>query len=586
MAREPVTLVEIDVDACALTFGVGACTAVLGGAVKRKCYETFATCAVPAAFSKVVQTLRFAESRPNLPLGQVIFPALVSVSAVTSTVNIAGADDALSAFGRRASVSIEFADFAYHDRLTDPYQAERISGAAQIDEAGYDPATRGTFFAKLRARWPYYAGRALRVIQAEIEGGALVNAITRNYIITAFSPPDDRGRVRIEATDILDLAGNDRALCPKPSEGYLLAAIDTAATALTLTPTGIGATYAASGRAVIGSEIVSYTRSGDVVTLTARALAGSVLASHAAGETLQAVFWANDMRLDDLIKTLLVDFAGVPLAYIPVATWEAEITRWLPDVLAQTHICTPTGVAKLVGELAALGLSVWWDDVAQTVGLKTNRPPFADPVYDLTEAAHLTAIETEDRDEARLTEVLFYTVQKDPTKSATDADNFRRAAYVFDTKAKAALAYGDTRTRRIFCRWFNNGADSSVLIFAARLLKRFNSSPVRVRLRVDWKDAGIGLTDVLRVSHPTLADSTGAAVPTLLQAVSRSEPERGHEIELLAQAYQFVGRYGAATADTCPVFGSASDLEKATGEFACDDTTLLMPDGSAPYEAI
>jgi hypothetical protein len=521
-----------------------------------------------------------------MPIGQLIFPALVSVSAVTSTVNIAGADDALSAFGRRASVSIELADFAYHDRATDPYQAERISGAAQIDEAGYDPATRGTFFAKLRARWPHYAGRALRVVQAEIEGGALVGSITRNYIITGFSPPDDRGRVTIEATDILDLAGNDRALCPKPAEGYLLAAIDTAATALTLTPSGIGAKYATSGRAVVGSEIVSFTRSGDVVTLTARALAGSALASHAAGETFQPVFWANDMRLDDLVKTLLVDYAGVPLAFIPVATWEAEITRWLPDVLAQTHICSPTGVAKLVGELAALGLSVWWDDVAQTIGLKTNRPPFTDTVYDLTEAAHLTAIETIDRDDARLTEVLFYTVQKDPTKSATDPDNFRRAAYVFDAKAKAALAYGDTRTRKIFCRWFNNGSDSAVLVLAGRLLKRFNSAPVHVRLRVDWKDAAIGLTDVLRVSHPSLADATGRATPTLLQTVSRTEPERGHEVELVAQAYQFAGRYGAAMANTAPVFGSASDLEKETGEFACDDITLLMPDGSAPYEAI
>jgi hypothetical protein len=586
MTREPVTLVEIDVDTCALTFGVGACTATLGGATVRKCFDTYATCAKPLAFSKVVKTLRFAESRAGLPKGAPIFPALVSVSSITSTVNISGADDNLSAFGRRATVSVEMADFAYHDRFLDPYQAERISGAAQIDEGGYDPATRGTFFAKLRARWPYYAGRALRVIQAEMVGGALVNSVTRNYIITSFSPPDDQGRVKIEASDILDLASNDRALCPKPGEGYLLAAIDTAATALTLTPTGIGAKYAASGRAVIGSEIVSFTRAGDVVTLTGRGLAGTTLASHAAGDTLQPVFYANGMRFDDLIESLLVDYAGVPAGFVPVATWAAEITRWMPDVLAQTHICTPTGVAKLIGELAVLGLSIWWDEVAQTIGLKCNRPPFTDPVYDLTENANLTAIETLDRDDARLTEVLFFTVQKDPTKSATDADNFRRAAYVPDLTAKGALAYGDTRTRKIFCRWLNDGNDSAALVLSSRLLKRFSSAPTQTRLRVDWQDKAIGLTDVLRVSSKTLADATGKPVQTLMQVISRSEPEPGHEIELIAQAYQFSARYGAATANDCPVFSSASETEKATGEFACDDTTLKMPDGSAAYEAI
>jgi hypothetical protein len=34
------------------------------------------------------------------------------------------------------------------------------------------------------------------------------------------------------------------------------------------------------------------------------------------------------------------------------------------------------------------------------------------------------------------------------------------------------------------------------------------------------------------------------------------------------------------------VFSSATETQKLTGEFACDDTTLKMPDGSAAYEAI
>ena len=586
MAREPITVVEIDLDYCGNTFATLPCTAALSALVPQKCFNTYANCAATAVFAKTVKTLRFAEARPNLPKGAAVYyPALLTVSSFSATVNIAGADERMSALGRRATVTITLADFPYHDRDTDKYQAERVSGAAQFSAVGYDPAARGSFFAKLKARWPYYNGRPLRVVQGELAGGAIINAISRAYVITGMFGPDDRGEVRIEAQDILAFAADEKAVAPKANIGTLAAAITTASASLTLAPVGVGATYPAAGRAIIGTEIVDYTRAGDVLTLVARAAASTALASHAAGDAFQTVLWFNGMRVDDAMEILLRDYAGIATTWIPKAVWAAEVTRWAGSVLLQTHITAPTGVAKLLGELAVLGFSIWPDPVAQTIGLKVNRPPDGETVFALSDRDNLKAIAIDDRAADRLTEVYFYSVQIDPTKGAADPANYRRMMATYDLDAKGANAYGDTKIRRVFCRWFNGGADSDIAIISRRLLNRFRYAPVRVKMLIDAKDAAIDLTAVLSVSSASITDATGAVLPAQMQVISRSEPKPGHEVEIVAQAYQFSGRYGYATQNACPVYASASKAQKARGMFAVG-STLTFGDGTGPYKAI
>jgi hypothetical protein len=586
MVADRLDIIEIDMAFCTRTFGAGGCTAALGLGVPRKCYNTFGTCKAPAAFISGTKTLRFSQDRGNLPVGPVIFPALVSVSAISASVNIAGSDASLSAFGRRASISIELQDFPYHERDFDPYQPERITGAAQIDEGGYDPATRGTFLAKLLARWPHYAGRALRRISGRLVAGAFVADVTRHYVITSFSLPDDRGRVTVEASDILDLASNERAVAPRAGEGYLSQDMALGAASVTLTPSGIGAKYPTGGRAVIGSELIAYTRAGDVVTFTARAGGGTKQAAHSAGDTFQPVLSVGQARIDFVARALLVDYAGVPAAYIPTAKWAAEIDTWAADVLLSADICAPVSVASLVGELAVLGISIWWDDALREIGLKVNRSPYKDPIIYLSENAQIKSLEIVSKEEARLTEILFYTVQSDVTKSATSAENFDRLAYTADFNAKDSRAYGDTRTRKIFCRWLNAGNDNAALVMSNRLLKRFSRSPMQIKLTLDKQSFGIGLADVISIDSKSIQDETGNNKAALFQVISRSEDTETGDIFLTAQAYQFNGKYGAATVDTMPYYLQATEAQRSFAEFACDNTTLLLPDGSAPYEAI
>ena len=120
---EPVQIVEIDIDYCTLSYGTGACDAVLGTTGVRKCFNTFATCQSTANFDKGTKTLKFITPTASSPNVDVYFPALKSVSAFSSSVNISGTTPKLGALGKRGKVIVKLADFAYHDRFLDKYQS-------------------------------------------------------------------------------------------------------------------------------------------------------------------------------------------------------------------------------------------------------------------------------------------------------------------------------------------------------------------------------------------------------------------------------------------------------------------------------
>ena len=221
LGRELLQLVEIDIDQCTLTYGSSPCTATLSSSNVRKCYNTFFTCQDTANFNAGTLTLRFAHNQAGLPKGQTVFPALRSVSTNAASINLGGVDRRKGPLGKRARVQVQLQDFAYHDTYTDPYASGRRDGTAQNDEGGYDPETRGTFFGKLRRRFPYYIGRALRVKEGTV-GQDVASMRTRHYVISEWVGPDAQGRVTITAKDVLDLADNDKALCPTPNEGCLL----------------------------------------------------------------------------------------------------------------------------------------------------------------------------------------------------------------------------------------------------------------------------------------------------------------------------------------------------------------------------
>jgi hypothetical protein len=507
------------------------------------------------------------------------------IKETEATVNIAGADPNLSAFGRRATVEFSVADFRDNDTWFDRYWPERISGAAQIDEPGYDPAQRGTVFTKLKARWPHFAGRACRVIDGWVEDGALTVEATRHYILTDFET-DKRGHATFKARDILDVAGNDRALAPKPCRGKLLTDISSFGTTLTLTPAGIGNDdYDVSGRALIGSEIVSFVRSGDVLTLTGRGLGGTVAAGHKALSTVQQTLYYNGVRADLVAADLLTNYAPVPLSYIPTAEWDAAMLGGAPGLKLTAEVTSPEQVSKLIAEMGLLGLSFYWDGDAQKVGLKVNRPIYDDATWEITDNEIIRdGIELKSRDDKRLTEVLFQSVQIDPTKSLSD-DNFTRYEYTIDGDAKAPDAYNDSRLKVEKIRWFNQGADSQVRALSLRYLKRFSVAPDRVEVVVRKESyPGLKLTDVVYLTTTMRTDATGKATRLAYEVAGKSQAGPGL-VRLTLQRYLYEGRYARVLRDVDPVtYGSASAEVRARGAYLVSvSSPTFAADGTGPY---
>ena len=94
------------------------------------------------------------------------------------------------------------------------------------------------------------------------------------------------------------------------SNGRLAGSIDNSTTAATLTPTGLGnEEYPASGHICLGGkEIVSFTRSGDALTVT-RGQLGSTAHSHNAGDRAQLVLYFDGDDVADIIHYLFTEHA-------------------------------------------------------------------------------------------------------------------------------------------------------------------------------------------------------------------------------------------------------------------------------------
>jgi len=600
--RKPVRVVEFDVDFCSLTYGTSPCTASLSlPGQPRKCYNTFNTCQDKENFNPEPLTLRFSEPRSNLPAnGPITFPVLESVSPVTATVNIAGTNENFNGLGRRGTITATFTDFPYNDRVTDKYAAERKSGDAQLDEGGYNPEDRGSFFAKLKARWPTYGDRPFRFIEGYLDEdtGEFVAETTRHYIITDFLGPDRDGQVRIEGKDILHLADDKKALCPRPSRGQmrfeLFDRFDNDGNpnpqynpVIELTPEGIGnLEYPTGGFATIGREVVTFTRSGDLLTLTGRGMENTEERSHREGSTVQLAYRVVDTRIDDLVEDLLINFSNVPSGFIPKVEWEEDVTRWASTLVLDTIITKPEGVQKLIAELAVLGVSVWWDDVDQKIGLKINAPVFDADITDFDDDANILDIHQEDHDEERLTQVHFYSVQTDPTGSATDKNNFDRIIVAIDAEAEQENSYRNPRIREIFCRWVNRGADSVLLVNALRMLARFNTAPVTYKVKIDNKDNQISLVDVVRLNTRVNQDVTGLQRPTLTQVRKKTTSEKHGWTDIVLQDFFFDGQFRVIAPNDTPVYGSATQEQKDTFAYMIAEDDLFFPDGEPRHQMI
>lgn len=559
MSREVFEWVEIDLPQCSRDYGTAPCTAVLGTTGVRKCYKTKATCQdIDNFLAGTPTTLAFSKIGVPIPPGLNCLAMLKGVQQSSATVNIAGSDPRYGQLGKRTSLGFTLVDRTHNDVGVDPYRSQRVDGTAQTDEPGYLPEQRGTYLAKLRARWPNYAKAAVRLKRALIVNNTLTDVTTYNYLMTEMDGPN-KGEVSCEALGVIDLMNEKKSLCPKPSEGILIANMTNVATTFSV-DTDLGTGYATSGRLTIGSEVMSFTRSGDTFTVV-RGQRGTVAAAHSIGDTVQQNYVADLMRTDDLVNDLILNYTETPSSYITFADWQAEVDKWAPSRRFSTDICTPTPVGTLIAELSELGITVFEDERAGKFRLKMNRPvDDGETVWSITDRNARSIGPQEDRDEDRITQLLVFSTRYDPTKSLTDESNYQRK--MLTPNPRAQKIYEGVRTRKIFTRWIDQGDDTTIKTFSSRLLNRFENAPKKTPITLDARDKAISLMDVVELSSVDNPDVTGNATTQLMQVIARSEPVPYHEVRVEVQAYAFGSRYARIAPNGTPAYSLATVAER------------------------
>lgn len=498
-----VRYVEIDVPFCELEYSVAPCEAELGVTGEKRCFNTRTTCQDIENFSPQPLTLRFAVPSEDLDPTIDAIPNVRSVSITPAQL-----DPGVS-IGQRESVTVSFTDHPHSDAGLDKY----------VDQRSYDPFEQGTFWGKFRARHRSLKGQPLRIIDGEV-GQALGEMTTRHYIIEDFTGLRNDA-ITITAKDALKLIDADRAQAPAISNGQLAANIDDVETSATLVPAGIGdAEYPASGKVAIGgSEICSFTRASDVLTLT-RAQSNTEAEEHDAGDIVQLVLEYESESPADIIYDLMTGYSNFDPTWISLPDWQEEMETWIGR-LYSAEIAEPVAVTTLVSELIEqVGLVLWFDVVTQTANLTALRPVSATAsIYDI-DRIWAESFSAKEQPKKRVSQVWTYFGQRNPLARLDEPQNFRAAVATIDPDDTEAFYDEQPAIKKIYSRWIDAGNRPAASRLNELLLARYSTPPRMFSWVISRVDSPPQLGRGARIRHYQLQDDQGGAVTAPAQITS------------------------------------------------------------------
>lgn len=513
-AGEHIFIYELDLDYCTLTSGVGPCTATETG--DAKCFNTLESTNDAANYTAGTKTYRFIEPRAPLPtgLGALLTgddPQVIPCVAGPPTISPSRID-VKGGLGIRASVSVSFRDFPHSDDNIDKY----------VNDRTYIASDRGTFWTKLRSRNPNYQYKEFRVLSGYLEDDGsfdATNFTTRYYVIDKIEVT--QGRATITAIDPLRLASNKKAQAPAPSTGQLQSAITAGAGAATLIPSGVGnAEYPASGKCLIGSEVISFTRSGDSLTLTTRGQNNTTATAHNANDTVQLCLEYTSQQVHDIVEDLLTNYANISSSFIPSSAWQSEVDTYLSGLISGI-IVKPYDVNKLLIELAEqMPHYLWWDERSQEIQFTALKaPPVSANALDMDE--NIIEFSTTDRPEMRVSTVFVNFGQIDPTKRLDEPGNYLQSYARIDTDSISK--YGSSEVKTINSRWITNTNKAAALQLAALIGRRFSDPPRECTFTLDPKDGDVWAGENIAINHRDIVDFTGLPTDTIFQIISAQE---------------------------------------------------------------
>jgi hypothetical protein len=517
--RKLFTVVEIDLPFCANTYGSAPCTAAVGVTGADKCYNTIRTCQDRINLVATTRTLRLCEKTEDVPYDAI--PCLYQVAITPGVI------DPGRSIGTRGKVTISAADFPTSDTTLDPYVTGR----------SYDPFSQGTFWPKLRARHVSLQGAALRVMRGEL-GEDLSTFRVEHYFVESMLI-DGQG-ADIVAKDALSFCDPKKAQCPVLSGGRLAADIGAAASSWTLVPSGIGdLEYPASGIACLsGKEILSYTRSGDVITITGldlanRGLYGTTRQEHEADSIFQQVAVFDGQSAAEIVYSLLVDYTpGIDAAWCDLDAWSAEADLYIGH-LYHAVIPAPTSVKALLDEMMIqAGCSLWWDPVAERVMFQTLRPIAASATVIDGSSIVGGSFKAKEQPDKRVSQHWTYYGLSNATNKVDKESNFKAAVAKIDPDAEDD--YGAPAFDKVLARWIAVDNRPAAERLNAMKVARYRDPPRAGTLQLFPTSPFLpGMGEGIQLRHFTLqaADGSDATVPFYVTSVNPGVDGYSYQVE-------------------------------------------------------
>lgn len=471
-----------------------------------KCFQCLSTCQDTENFAEETRTLRFAKPADYLPRDiDIVGPWIGSIDFTAATVSLG------ENLGTRAVLKVRIEDHPHSDagEGLDPYQAAR----------GYDPFERGSFWPRFVARYPSLDGAECAWIIGEA-GQALADMERRTFYIEGSASGD--GAVTLTAKDPVTFLGGGKAQIPVLSEGFLSAGISSSATSFTISPTGAGDDYGASGYIrIAGKEDCSFTRSGDAFTIV-RAALGTTAASHASGDRVQLVKRYASVAAADIIENAITGYTDMPAGLIPLAEWQLEDSTNLGTLYTFT-LGEPVAVDAFVSRvLEQCGAMLWYDDLANELRFRVIKsiPPAAEIVSEanvVNKTFEMTA-----QPEQRVSRAWVYYGINDPTKRRDDLDNYRQAAKRPDevTALASERLYGSQSLRKIFADGIAIGGGSVAQRVGNLLVGRKQRPPRRFKWSMLRGQSLPDLGGGYYLDWRSLQDASGAREQVPVQIIS------------------------------------------------------------------
>jgi hypothetical protein len=411
-----------------------------------------------------------------------------------------------------------------------------ISFKSHIDYVRFGTLSTPTrFWPAWRATHLGYQGADISIYSGYIVNGTfdIVNFQKRDFILDSFS--HNENGASITAKDTLKLASNDRAKAPRKSKGLLLANMDSTATSITLSPTGIGdAEYPASGFGRLGDEVVSFTRASDVFTIV-RGQYNTVADDHSENDVFQLCLVYN-ASAPDIVYDLLVTYSGVPTSQIPKIQWDDEASLYLPG-LYEAIITEPTGVSALLKELGESAPHyLFWDERTNLINFVAIKAP-PDTALTLTAEDNLLEGSTSlvDQPDMRISTVIVNFAQHDPTKKLDETSNYRQAHVRFNSTS--AAVYNDIEKYKVVnSRWISNVNRAAAVRLAAKFGRRFQDIPRKVSFKLDAKDSDVWTGAPLYINSDLVVNDSFARYDMPVQVLSAGE-DGSYQYEALEYGY-------------------------------------------------